>query len=441
MIASIDQCDVLVIGAGVAGLAAARALADRGLNVIVLEARNRLGGRVWTSDAWPALPLDLGAGWIHGYARNPLTPLAQAVGAPFHPSDTIYLGGWLALYAGDGRRLTDDERDAVEGRFETARREIEQVSRARQAQGLPDISLHAALEQAARHLSEAERRALNYKFNSEVEHEYSGDLADLSLYHWDEDQTPELLGDHDAVPGGGYVRLFEPIARELDIRLEQIVERVEYGGSGVIITTKRGSFAAPQAIVTVPLGVLKAGAVEFSPELPEAKRAAIRALHMGVLNKAALRFPFRFWPAEAEWLGYISEEKGCWAEWFNLGKHTDQPVLVAYNAGRYGREVEALSDEAMVAEAVRTLRVMFGERAPEPEAWQITRWASDPFALGSYSCLGVGASRRHRQALGEPVDERLFFAGEATSVEYPANVHGAWLSGLREAKRILATGK
>jgi monoamine oxidase len=434
--------DVLVVGAGAAGIAAAHTLRQRGLAVIVLEARDRIGGRVWTSAAWPALPVDMGAGWIHGYARNPLTALARAVNATLYPSDTIFLGGRLALYHTDGRRLTEAERADLEARFDATLREIETLSRARQSRGLPDISLQAGLEhvRAARGFSAQAMRELNYKFNSEMEHEYSGDIGHLSLYHWDDDQTPMVMGEHDALPGGGYVRLFEPLARDLDVRLEHVVERIAYDDAGVSVTTQRGVFTAQRAIVTLPLGVLKAGTVAFSPELPERKLAAIRALDMGVLNKIVLRFSFRFWPAEAEWLGYISEEKGHWAEWFNLGKHVGEPVLVAYNAGHYGREVEQLSDGEMVASALATLRTLFGERAPEPIAWQISRWASDPFARGAYSHLPPGATGDDRDALAEPVANRLFFAGEAASREYSANVHGAWLSGLREAERILAQG-
>lgn len=431
-----NSADVLVIGAGAAGLAAARILADAGRRVIVLEARDRPGGRIWTTE-FAGLTLDLGAAWIHGYEGNPLSERARQAGIRLLPSDTILLGGELALYGTDGRRLTADEQAEVETRFEELEAALEELGAERARAGQPDISLQAAFDELrAKHGWPAETvRALNYKLNSGIEHEYSGDLSKMSLLHWDDDQTPAMLGAHDALPESGWWPVLAPAARGLDIRLQHIVSRIEHDESGVTVLTDRGAFTASQAVVTLPLGVLKAGAVVFSPALPERKQAAIRRLGMGVLNKLILKFPHAFWP-EADWLGYLAEQRGRWAEWLNMNKHLRQPLLIGFNAAAYGREVEALSDEQTVAEGLRVLRRLFGD-VPEPEAFAVTRWASDPFARGAYSFVGVGASSAERAALGESVGGRLFFAGEATSVEYPGNVHGAWLSGERAAREIL----
>lgn len=432
------RADVIVIGAGAAGLAAARALADAGRSVIVLEARDRIGGRVWTSDAWPGLPVDMGAGWIHGHARNPLTGMARAAGVSLRPSDTIALGGSLALYAA-GRRLTEAERRALEARFDDLMAGLAALADARRARRLPDLSLQAAFEQLGRErgLADDDLRALAYKLNSAIEHEYSGDIGDMSLYEWDEDGTPADMGGHDALPVEGYGRVLAPLARGLDIRLGRAVRCVAYGRDGVSVETGRGVFTAERAVVTLPLGVLKQGAVAFAPELPERKRAALDAIGMGVLNKLALRFPRVFWPEEAEWLGRLSDRKGEWAEWFNLGRHTGQPVLVGYNAGRFGREVEALADDEMAAGALAALRTMFGRAVPEPEAFQASRWASDPWAFGSYTYLRPGGTGADRDALAAPVAGRLFFAGEATSRRYLSTVHGALFSGQRAAQEAL----
>ncbi len=435
-----NSADVIIIGAGAAGLAAARTLADARRRVIVLEARDRLGGRIWTTE-FVGLPLDLGAAWVHGYERNPLSEYARRAGIRLTPSDTILLGGELALYAADGRRLTAAEQEQIEARFESLQAALEELGRARVESGQPDISLQAAFDELCRqHGWPAETvRTLNYKLNSAVEHEYSGDLSEMSLFNWDDDRTPAVLGAHDALPEGGWWPVLAPVARGLDIRLQHLVSRVEHGAGGVTVITDRGAFTAPHALITLPLGVLKAGAVTFSPALPERKQAAIRLLGMGVLNKLVLKFPRVFWPANADWLGYIAEQRGRWSEWLDLSRHTGQPILIGFNAAAYGRAVELLSDEQVVAEALAVLRKLFGD-VPEPEAFAMTRWASDPFARGAYSFVGVGASSAQRAALGERVADRLFFAGEAASVDYPGNVHGAWLSGERAAKEILDCG-
>lgn len=431
-----NTAEVIVLGAGAAGLAAAHTLAQAGRRVIVLEARDRLGGRVWTTD-FAGAPMDLGAAWVHGYRGNPLTAQAQRIGVRLRPSNTILLGGGLALYDRAGRRWTAAEHQALEAEFEAVCEALAAMAAARA--GAHDLSLQAGFDQLVRqHEYPPERvRAYDYKFNSAMEHEYSGDIAEMSLTHWDDDQTPTTLGEEDALPEGGWWPILAPAASGLDVRLRQAVTRVACGPDGVALTTAAGAvFHAGQAVITLPLGVLKAGAVTFTPDLPARKHAAIARVGMGVLNKLILKFPRPFWP-EVDWLGVIDAVKGRWAEWLNLQPHTAQPILIGFNAAAYGHAVEARSDGEQVAEALEVLRGLYGP-VPEPEAVAVTRWASDPFARGAYSFLGVGAATADRQALGAPVAGRLFFAGEATHPAYPGTVHGAWLSGERAAREVLA---
>ena len=162
----------------------------------------------------------------------------------------------------------------------------------------------------------------------------------------------------------------------------------------------------------------------------------------GVLNKVYLRFPSAFWKAsdgDAHLLGYIAKSKGEWSEWLNLERYIDQPVLMGINAGRYGQALESLSDDAVVSAAMATLRSMYGSAIPAPTGQLVTRWGQDPLALGSFSHFGLGGSFADVAALGEPLAERLYFAGEATSDTDPGTVHGAYLSGLRAAAEVLGT--
>ena len=428
------QSDVtLVIGAGIAGLAAARTLTDSGRKVIVLEARNRIGGRVWSERSWPNAPVDLGASWIHGVSGNPLTTLADQLKLPRKATDFDN----SATYGADGRSLTDAQIQAISDNFDAVMEEMESIRGTREAADLPDIPLQTVLEQilTQRRDPAAMQRALRWWINTTIEHEYAADDNDLSLYYWDDD-SPNLPGG-DVVFPQGYDQILTELAQGLDIRLGQVVQRIAYGANGVTVTTNGGRVTGTRAVITLPLGVLKRGAITFAPALPAAKVTAIKRLTMGVLNKTYLRFPNVFWDQEVEWLDYLGERNGEWAEWLNVFYYTKQPILLGFNAGTYGAAIERMTDEAIVAGAMTALRTIYGSSIPDPEAWQITRWGSDPFAYGSYSHIPPGASSEDRVTLAQPVGKRLYFAGEATHRQYPSTVHGAFLSGQRAAQQIL----
>jgi len=217
------------------------------------------------------------------------------------------------------------------------------------------------------------------------------------------------------------------------------VTRVAHGTSGVVVETSKGAFTAPRAIVTLPIGVLRSGAVKFDPALPASKVSAISAMRMDVLQKVYVRFAKPFWPEDVEIFGRIAPAsgKGEFVSLVNVAFYAKEPILMFFNAGTYARKVEEMTDGAVADLATKHLREMFGASVPTPEACLVTRWGRDPFALGSYAHLPVGTKPSDRKALAAPVDDRLFFAGEATESDYPATVHGALLSGRREARRIL----
>lgn len=423
-----SSADVLVIGAGAAGLAAARTLHDAGRSVIVLEARQRLGGRVWTDRSWPGIPLDLGASWIHGATGNPLSALARRYGLQTMPTDFDN----IVIFGPDGRPLSDAQADALDEQLEWLLEEAAELGESLDE----DISLGAAFEQvlAGESLTPRARAALDYVINTTIEHEFAADVDELSLWWYDEG---EVFGGDDLLFANGYDEIFTQLARNLDVRLGHIVRRIESNRRGLRILSDRGEFSAQQAVITLPLGVLKAGAVEFSPALLSTKQGAIERLGMGVLNKTYLRFPNAFWDEQPEFLDRISQRTGEWAEWLNLHYYTGQPVLMGFNAGSYGRKIEQMSDRQVQEAAMDALRTMYGRSIPNPDALLITRWGSDPFAFGSYSHIATGVTAEDCDILAAPVGDRLFFAGEHTNRTYPSTVHGALLSGRRAAAEIL----
>ena len=255
------------------------------------------------------------------------------------------------------------------------------------------------------------------------------------------DDDAELAGE-DLLFTHGYSAIPQSLAQGLTIRFGQVVTRISTQAAGVTVQTQSSTFTADKLVVTLPLGVLKTGRVQFLPALPVAKLNAISKLGMGVLNKCVLHFSRAFWPGQYDWLGFIpgANASGQWAEWVSLLRPLGQPILVGFNAADFGRQIESRTDRQIVTSAMLTLRQIYGPQIPEPVGYQITRWAADPFSAGSYSYVPVGATSRTRDALAASVGGKLFFAGEATHRQYPATVHGAYLSGLRAAQEVLAAG-
>lgn len=421
--------DVIIIGAGIAGLAAAQKLMQRGERVLLLEARDRIGGRLWTSNKWADAPMDLGASWIHGVDGNPITALAKQIGAKMARTSYDAAIG----YGPDGKPLTDAQEALIE-RYDKA---IRQALRSAQKQD-PDQSVKAVIEKAlnvAKLPAEAQR-AVNFVLNGKLEQEYGGSVAELSA-HWYDDSAE--FGGEDELFLAGYGAIATHLAKNVPIETKTQVRRIEWKRGEASVQTDGKTYAAEKVLVTLPLGVLKRGAVAFTPALPAQKQKAIESLKMGVLNKCYLRFPKVFWESKYDWLEYVSPKAGEWVEWVSFARPTGLPILLGFNAADAGRAIETLSDDKIVASAMQTLRTIFGRNIPDPTDFQITRWNADPFAGGSYSFNPVGALPEMREHLAKPVDDTLFFAGEATNRKYFGTVHGAYLSGIRAADEILTT--
>jgi polyamine oxidase len=266
---------VLVLGGGMAGIATARALADQGYSVTVLEARNAIGGRIRT-DTSLGVPVDLGASFIHGSRGNPLIELARQFGADTYDTNAgedmlVNRAGTIispALQA-QGRR----EYDAILDRlFEIQ----EELNRDRSIGSVTEILIRRIRQRRGTAISDI----ASFLVTSGIGIEFGADLAKMSLLHFDED---EGFSGSDLLIKPGYITLIDGLAQGLDIRRDQKVYEIGWNTSGVRVTTSQGIFDADRVVVTLPLGVLKRKGVVFSPGLPTAKATAVARLGMGVL--------------------------------------------------------------------------------------------------------------------------------------------------------------
>jgi monoamine oxidase len=265
---------------------------------------------------------------------------------------------------------------------------------------------------------------------------YSGaNVESLSAKHWIEDERPFDGEDHLILDG--YSPIIQDLAKDVAIHLNTQALHIEYETNGVKVITNKGPFEADLAIITVPLGVLKSQQITFVPPLPDDKIQAIKRLKMGVFNKIALKFPHIFWPTDRQYFNYLALHSPASAWLYNYAFFFKAPVLVSFMGGESATAYEQLSDEALIKTLMEPLKALFGDKIPFPDAMVRTRWAQDPFSLGSYSYVPVGASGNDYDILSQPVGNKLFFAGEATSRQWPGMTHGAYLSGKREAMRII----
>ena len=427
---------VLVVGAGMAGLASARMLHDSGFPVTVLEARDRLGGRICTDHALGAA-CDLGASWIYGGEDNPVARWAREAGIPLlSPAADVH-----TYYRGDDR--TSLRRLLWAGRRGLARAgwnagwQRAQLRMWHLAGGRRDTSIEEMLAPVLEDVAlKADDRVVLDWLLAQIEGASAAPADELSLLV---DVLPGLWTARRA-PEGGFETFVEEATGDLDIWLSTPVNALDYGGDGVVARTPAGRFSAEIAVVTVPLGLLKAGKPEFNPPLPVSKQEAIHHLGYGgggVVNKLFIRFPARFWPKDTAHFSVLprrNEARGLFYSWTNHEPRTGLPLLEGVMSGRVAARLDRRDAErSLYSRALDVLQHMFGDDIPEPEGYRITRWLSDRWTAGSYSYRAKGSRARDREQLAAPLVDRVFFAGEATHSTHYGTVQGALLSAERAA--------
>jgi polyamine oxidase len=440
-----DPTRVIVVGAGFAGLAAANALRNAGVEVVVLEARNRIGGRAHTQRLGDAYT-DLGCYWIHEPIGNPMTRYAQQAGVEQTSADIELDLPTFRVFdqvRGENVALTDFGAAFVRG-TEFGERLGEYAARLGPDSSIRDGAV-AYLDDS--NLQGDDRRYAEFAIRVVAEQTDNAFWHSISLPASAAYEAPyDGVGQGDT-PVGGYRRIVEALAAGADVRLRHDVRAIERTRSGVRIeatrfgpdgprrTTLRGS----HVIVTVPVGVLKRGSIRFLGGLPARKRSAIRNIGFGRFEKVSMLFADPFWQegGKTHILNIGDRPPVEFSVTLDHQKLSGFPALTAIAAGRYARTIQSLDDRERTAAILAILDRIFGRRVPRPVAVAVSDWRNDPYARGSYSYIHRGRTTDDLAALAEPVGGRVLFAGEASSSERFGYSDGALSTGIREAKRLL----
>ncbi|CAJ1932442.1 unnamed protein product [Cylindrotheca closterium] len=452
--------DVVIIGAGWAGISAAATLKKKGIeNFQVLEAKGYIGGRSFTHhEHWEGqdVPCDLGSMWIQNAKGNLLNEYIKKYKIPTHVSKYN-----TRIYEENGKGPMDDkkynklEEELYEKGFYNCQAARQQLAWMR---GDEPLSKSRDLYLAKLKKKPLKQKLAKVLIRDSIELEYSGSLEELSLEHWNTDSWIGGSNSHDHFVMTGYSSLFYAYAKDEGL-MDKIVTNAPISSINstsnlVKLTLKdQRSITAKRVIVTAPLGVLQANAIEFIPALPKSHSKAIQRLGMGKMNKVFMFWKSEdvFWPmpttSKIEVLGDVTDRDSTFLFYNSLSFHEEKPALYAFFKGPQVEQIELefgttdpeMYEEKITELAMECLQSMFGKDAvPPPEKVVVTGWLADEYTRGAYSFNKVGMKSKDREVLTFPIaDGRIHFAGEATHEKYFATTTGAFLSGRNAAKKVV----
>lgn len=410
---------VIIIGAGTAGLTAANYLKTKGVeSVVVLEAQDKVGGRLKT-DRSLGVAFDEGASWIHGPIGNPITPIAELAGAKTFFADDYN----TMIYDKDGTVYTDQTINNTEKALRKMLFNLDGSTNKSFADAVYD-----------RYPEYKNSRLWKFVLSAYLEFDIGGDIHNISSTYFYND---EAFDGEDLIITNGYDRVANYLAKDIDVRLLNKVKEINYTANTVVVTTDQNKYEADYVLITVPLGVLKRNIIKFSPSLPKKTQQAINKLQMGTVNKFLLTWDKPFWDNNLQYIGYTPEEKGKFNYFLNVGKFSDKSALMTFSFGEYSKLTEKMPDSLITKEIMGHLKAIYGKDIPNPTKMKRTKWNTNQYTYGSYSFATNGSTAEAFDVFEEEIANKLFFAGEHTIADYRGTVHGAYLSGIREAKKII----
>ncbi|MBK8346823.1 MAG: FAD-dependent oxidoreductase [Saprospiraceae bacterium] len=410
---------VVIIGAGISGLGAAKKLKENGFEVIVLEAQDKVGGRLSTNRTL-GISFDEGASWIHGVNGNPITSLAQQA-------------GMKTFQTLDDSRKSYDTGGVLRSTssYNTAEDELYTILNTLTNSGSASQSFEKVFNNL--YPAKANDRLWKFLLSTYVTFD-TGDIDKLSSLLYNEG---EEFGGGEKIVTNGYDTIAHHLANGLNIKLGQRVSKVDYSSAKAKVTHNGNVTEADFVLITVPLGVLKSGAIQFAPNLPAAKINAIQKVGMNCVNKFLLTWNTAFWD-DVQYISYTPEIKDKFNYFVNVKKfHPTVNALMTFAYANYARQTETMTDAQITDEIMAHLRDIYGNNIPNPTNILRTKWQTNENAFGAYSYTAVGTEMQHFDDLAEAVNNKLFFAGEHTEADYFSTVHGAYMSGMREAEKII----
>lgn len=407
--------DVVIIGAGVAGITAARELAKEGVSFTVVEARNRIGGRAYTESETFGVPYDHGCAWLHSADKNPLTPMVT--GAGFDTLDEENTDVWM--YS-DGEELDDDG-------YEEAEDAIDHLE--------DRVDNHDVEDRGDKSAYDISRPKDKWgRLAHVVMGEYEAGIGS-KLVSAEDFQSQIGTGEELMVPEGMGAGIFKALG-PVPVSLNTIVKKIRWGGKNVVVETNTGDLTAKAVIITVPTNIIADGTIAFEPALPSWKMDAYRNCPMGVLDKITMQFnsSFNDMLDEASTTTAYIEYRGVW--WDHLLRPFDLPLDIAFTGGQQSYDLAKESDPqaAAIDLAMGALVDAFGaDVKPMFVKGHFTNWSADPFARGAYSYAKIGKNKS-RKKIAKTVDDQLFFAGEACVPKWATQAAAAYISGKKAAK-------